>query len=273
MTYGCSLSPGQHCWHPASAELREAPAQQDRAGHSRQGQLPSSHLAWSGHWGWDREGSKGMGVFCGEQQYLLCGEGPGGQIPRSVSQDTPLHGPASLLPVSSRGFRRHGMDWRGEIILGWLVQEQLSLHPSGDTQCPAQPPFPLSPCKADWQLNVSLGTVPGSDPPRVGWAGCPQGCGTDMERWHSSAQSPEVSLSGGAGCSWGSCWGVQPGAAQAQAGAVWSGRTPVVHSLLPHEDSSQEWWVQQLEPDFVPAHADGSSLGSPGREAVRKGAF
>lgn len=89
--------------------------------------------------------------------------------------------------------------------------------------------------------------------PWLGVTHCGLGGGTGMERWHSSAQSPEVSLSGGAGCSWGSCWGVQPGAGQPQAGAVWSGRTPVLHSLLPHEDSSQEWWLQQLEPDFVPA--------------------
>lgn len=35
------------------------------------------------------------------------------------------------------------MDWRGQVILGWLVQEQLSLHPARDTQCPAQPPPPV----------------------------------------------------------------------------------------------------------------------------------
>lgn len=35
------------------------------------------------------------------------------------------------------------MDWTGQVILGLLVQEQLSLHPSRDTQCPAQPPSPV----------------------------------------------------------------------------------------------------------------------------------
>lgn len=51
-----------------------------------------------------------------------------------------------------------------------------------------------------------------------------------LERWHSSAQSPEVALSGGACCFWGSCRDVQPGAGQPRAGAVRSGRTLVVHT-------------------------------------------
>lgn len=146
--------------------------------------------------------------------------------------------------------------------------------PSMDTQ--HSPHFQCSPCKTDWQLNVSMGTVPRSDPLWAGWAGCPQGCDSGMQRWHSSAQSPEVSLSGGAGCSRGSCWDVQPGAGQPRAGAVWSGRSPVLHTLqlCSHmKIPARSGGCSSLEPDFVPGCANGSSLGSPGRKAVRKGAF
>lgn len=156
------------------------------------------------------------------------------------------------------------MDWSGQVMLGWLVHEQLSLHPSRNTQ--HSPHFQCSPWKTDWQLNLSTGTVPGSDPPWDGCAGCPQGCGTARHRALRCLSVEGLLLLGVMlGC-----------AGQPRTGAVCSGRTPVLHTLqlCSHmKIPARSGGCSSLEPGFVPARANGSSLGSPGREAVRKGAF
>lgn len=88
-----------------------------------------------------------------------------------------------------------------------------------------------------------MGTVPGSHLLVLGWVGW---LPTGLWDWQGEvAQSPEVSLSGGAGCSWGSCWDVQPGAGQPW--SVWSGSTPVAHTL------------QLCSHMKIPARSDGCS--------------
>lgn len=65
---------------------------------------------------------------------------------------------------------------------------------------------------------------------------------------HSSAQR---CLSVRGCCSWGSCWGVRTAMGR---GCVLRQDPCASHpaALLPHEDSSQEWWVQQLGARICP---------------------